>query len=59
MEINNSNHDKPIIIFYEPFEIMIKNTVKSKINQIIGRAIRYDSHIALPEKERNVTIRKI
>jgi hypothetical protein len=29
---------------------------ESKINQIIGRAIRYDSHIKLPEKERNVTI---
>ncbi len=29
---------------------------ESKINQIIGRAIRYDSHKALPEAERNVTI---
>jgi hypothetical protein len=29
---------------------------ESKINQIIGRAIRYDSHKALPESDRNVTI---
>ncbi len=31
---------------------------ESKINQIIGRAIRYDSHIKLPEADRNVTIVK-
>lgn len=29
---------------------------ESKINQIIGRAIRYDSHKALPETDRTVTI---
>jgi len=29
---------------------------ESKINQIIGRAIRYDSHKALPESERTVEI---
>ena len=29
---------------------------ESKINQIIGRAIRYDSHAKLKESDRNVTI---
>ncbi len=38
--------------------IMEPHWNESKINQIIGRAIRYDSHIALPESERNVTIIK-
>ncbi len=36
--------------------IMEPHWNESKISQIIGRAIRYDSHIALPEKDRNVTI---
>lgn len=36
--------------------IMEPHWNESKINQIIGRAIRYDSHKNLPEKERNVTI---
>ena len=36
--------------------IMEPHWNESKINQIIGRAIRYDSHIKLPESERNVTI---
>lgn len=36
--------------------IMEPHWNESKINQIIGRAIRYDSHIALQEKDRNVTI---
>jgi len=31
---------------------------ESKINQIIGRSIRYKSHINLPKNERNVTIIK-
>ncbi len=38
--------------------IMEPHWNESKINQIIGRAIRYDSHIALPENQRNVTIVK-
>jgi SNF2 family DNA or RNA helicase len=38
--------------------IMEPHWNESKINQIIGRAIRYDSHIALPESERNVIIVK-
>lgn len=36
--------------------IMEPHWNESKINQIIGRAIRYDSHKALKEKDRNVTI---
>jgi superfamily II DNA or RNA helicase len=38
--------------------IMEPHWNESKINQIIGRAIRYDSHAKLPEKDRNVTIVK-
>jgi superfamily II DNA or RNA helicase len=38
--------------------IMEPHWNESKINQIIGRAIRYDSHIALPENERNVMVCK-
>ncbi len=38
--------------------IMEPHWNESKINQIIGRAIRYDSHITLPENQRNVTIVK-
>lgn len=38
--------------------IMEPHWNESKINQIIGRAIRYDSHISLPESERNVLIVK-
>jgi SNF2 family DNA or RNA helicase len=38
--------------------IMEPHWNESKINQIIGRAIRYDSHIGLPESERNVLIIK-
>lgn len=36
--------------------IMEPHWNESKINQIIGRAIRYDSHKALPESERTVEI---
>jgi superfamily II DNA or RNA helicase len=36
--------------------IMEPHWNESKINQIIGRAIRYDSHILLPIKDRNVSI---
>lgn len=36
--------------------IMEPHWNESKINQIIGRAIRYDSHKALKENERNVEI---
>ena len=36
--------------------IMEPHWNESKINQIIGRTIRYDSHKALPEPDRNVTI---
>jgi hypothetical protein len=36
--------------------IMEPHWNESKINQIIGRAIRYDSHILLPIKNRNVSI---
>lgn len=36
--------------------IMEPHWNESKINQIIGRAIRYDSHKALPESERSVEI---
>ncbi len=38
--------------------IMEPHWNESKINQIIGRAIRYDSHISLPKKDRNVVICK-
>ena len=38
--------------------IMEPHWNESKINQIIGRAIRYKSHATLPESERNVTIYK-
>ena len=36
--------------------IMEPHWNESKINQIIGRAIRYDSHVILPESERIVEI---
>lgn len=36
--------------------IMEPHWNESKINQIIGRAIRYDSHASLPESERTVEI---
>lgn len=36
--------------------IMEPHWNESKINQIIGRAIRYDSHAKLKESDRNVTI---
>jgi ERCC4-related helicase len=38
--------------------IMEPHWNESKIEQIIGRAIRYDSHILLPKNERNVTVIK-
>ena len=63
---NNGNIDVLLITSAGSESLDLKNTRfihimephwnESKINQIIGRTIRYDSHAKLPENDRNVTI---
>jgi len=65
---NNGNIDVLLITTAGSESLDLKNTRfihimephwnESKINQIIGRSIRYRSHINLPINERNVTIIK-
>ena len=69
--INNYNNGKIDVLFItsagsesldlkntRSIHIMEPHWNESKINQIIGRAIRYNSHVQLPESERTVEIIK-